>query len=102
LGCALAWDLRSLLLLRLIGGLGIGGSSVLGPMYIAEMAPPQCVTPYWTNRRFPQVSIRNLKQIHTATHPGATLERTSQTPNPEEARQRADLLRMLENEAEDD
>jgi sugar porter (SP) family MFS transporter len=41
LGCAFAWDLRSLLLLRLIGGLGIGGSSVLGPMYIAEMAPPQ-------------------------------------------------------------
>ena len=24
---------------RLIGGLGIGGSSVLGPVYIAELAP---------------------------------------------------------------
>ena len=26
---------------RFIGGLGIGGSSVLGPMYIAEIAPPR-------------------------------------------------------------
>jgi sugar porter (SP) family MFS transporter len=39
LGCALAWNWTSLVLFRLIGGLGIGGSSVLGPMYIAEVAP---------------------------------------------------------------
>ncbi len=39
LGCALAWDWYSLVFFRLIGGLGIGGSSVLGPMYIAEIAP---------------------------------------------------------------
>ena len=39
LGCAVAWDWYSLLFFRLIGGLGIGGSSVLGPMYIAEIAP---------------------------------------------------------------
>jgi sugar porter (SP) family MFS transporter len=39
LGCALAWDWYSLLFFRFIGGLGIGGSSVLGPMYIAEIAP---------------------------------------------------------------
>lgn len=39
LGCALAWDWYSLLFFRLIGGLGIGGSSVLGPMYIAEISP---------------------------------------------------------------
>jgi sugar porter (SP) family MFS transporter len=38
-GCALAWDWYSLVLFRFIGGLGIGGSSVLGPMYIAEIAP---------------------------------------------------------------
>jgi SP family arabinose:H+ symporter-like MFS transporter len=38
-GCALAWDWYSLIFFRLIGGLGIGGSSVLGPMYIAEIAP---------------------------------------------------------------
>lgn len=39
MGCAFAWDWYSLLLFRFIGGLGIGGSSVLGPMYIAEIAP---------------------------------------------------------------
>jgi MFS transporter, SP family, arabinose:H+ symporter len=38
-GCALAWDWYSLVIFRFIGGLGIGGSSVLGPMYIAEIAP---------------------------------------------------------------
>jgi MFS family permease len=40
LGCAFAWNIESLLAFRFIGGLGIGGSSVLGPMYIAEIAPP--------------------------------------------------------------
>ena len=39
LGCALAWNWPSLLVFRVIGGLGIGGSSVLGPVYIAELAP---------------------------------------------------------------
>ncbi|HUO30339.1 MAG TPA: sugar porter family MFS transporter, partial [Bryobacteraceae bacterium] len=39
LGCAFAWDWYSLVVFRFIGGLGIGGSSVLGPMYIAEIAP---------------------------------------------------------------
>jgi sugar porter (SP) family MFS transporter len=39
LGCAFAWGWYSLVLFRFIGGLGIGGSSVLGPMYIAEIAP---------------------------------------------------------------
>jgi sugar porter (SP) family MFS transporter len=39
IGCALAWNWSSLILFRFIGGLGIGGSSVLGPMYIAEIAP---------------------------------------------------------------
>src|ERR1700676_2654889 len=38
-GCALAWNWAALLLFRFVGGLGIGGSSVLGPMYIAEIAP---------------------------------------------------------------
>src|SRR5438105_8372324 len=39
LGCAVAWNWYSLVTFRFIGGLGIGGSSVLGPMYIAEIAP---------------------------------------------------------------
>lgn len=39
LGCAFAWDWYSLVLFRFIGGLAIGGSSVLGPMYIAEISP---------------------------------------------------------------
>jgi SP family arabinose:H+ symporter-like MFS transporter len=38
-GCALAWNWSSLVFFRFVGGLGIGGSSVLGPMYIAEIAP---------------------------------------------------------------
>ena len=40
LGCAFAWNLWALDFFRFIGGIGIGGSSVLGPMYIAELAPP--------------------------------------------------------------
>ncbi len=39
LGCAFAWNWYVLLAARFIGGLGIGGSSVLGPVYIAELAP---------------------------------------------------------------
>jgi len=39
LGCAFAPDWYSLIFFRFIGGLGIGGSSVLGPMYIAEISP---------------------------------------------------------------
>jgi sugar porter (SP) family MFS transporter len=39
LGCAAAWNWPAVVVFRFIGGLGIGGSSVLGPMYIAEIAP---------------------------------------------------------------
>lgn len=39
MGCAFAWSWSALVIFRFIGGLGIGGSSVLGPMYIAEIAP---------------------------------------------------------------
>lgn len=38
-GCAFAWNWPLLILFRVIGGLAIGGSSVLGPMYIAEISP---------------------------------------------------------------
>jgi sugar porter (SP) family MFS transporter len=40
-GCAFAWSWPALLVFRFIGGLGIGGSSVLGPVYLAEIAPAQ-------------------------------------------------------------
>jgi sugar porter (SP) family MFS transporter len=39
LGSALAWSWPALMVFRFIGGLGIGASSVLGPVYIAELAP---------------------------------------------------------------
>jgi MFS transporter, SP family, arabinose:H+ symporter len=39
LGCAFAPNWDALVIFRFIGGLAIGGSSVLGPMYIAEIAP---------------------------------------------------------------
>jgi SP family arabinose:H+ symporter-like MFS transporter len=38
-GCAFAWGWSSFLVFRFIGGLGIGASSVLGPVYIAELSP---------------------------------------------------------------
>lgn len=39
LGCALAWDWYSFVAFRFLGGLGIGGASVVTPMYIAEISP---------------------------------------------------------------
>jgi SP family arabinose:H+ symporter-like MFS transporter len=39
IGCAFAWNWDVLMISRFVGGLGIGGSSVLGPVYIAELAP---------------------------------------------------------------
>lgn len=39
LGCAFALNWWMLVVFRVVGGLAIGGSSVLGPMYIAEIAP---------------------------------------------------------------
>ena len=38
-GSALAWDWFSFLFFRFIGGLGVGGASVVSPMYIAEISP---------------------------------------------------------------
>ena len=39
LGCALAQSWISFILFRFLGGLSVGASSVVGPMYIAEIAP---------------------------------------------------------------
>jgi sugar porter (SP) family MFS transporter len=38
-GSALAWDWNSFVLFRFLGGLGVGGASVVSPMYIAEISP---------------------------------------------------------------
>lgn len=38
-GSALAWDTASFVIFRFIGGLGVGGSSVVSPMYVAEISP---------------------------------------------------------------
>jgi sugar porter (SP) family MFS transporter len=40
-GCGFAWDWYSLLIFRLVGGLAIGGASVVAPLYIAEISPPR-------------------------------------------------------------
>ncbi len=39
IGCALAWSWASLLFFRFVGGIGIGGASVVSPMYVAEISP---------------------------------------------------------------
>lgn len=38
-GCAFAWDWYSLLFFRWIGGVAVGGTSVVSPVYITEIAP---------------------------------------------------------------
>ena len=38
-GCSAAWNLHSFLAFRFIGGIAIGGSSVLAPVYISEIVP---------------------------------------------------------------
>jgi sugar porter (SP) family MFS transporter len=39
LGCALAWNLASFVSFRFLGGLAVGGASVVAPVYIAELSP---------------------------------------------------------------
>jgi sugar porter (SP) family MFS transporter len=39
LGCALAWGFWPLITFRIIGGIAVGASSVLGPLYLAEISP---------------------------------------------------------------
>lgn len=41
LGTGLATNLTWFVLFRFIGGIAVGGSSVLSPMYISEIAPPE-------------------------------------------------------------
>ncbi|MGC3952924.1 MAG: sugar porter family MFS transporter [Propionicimonas sp.] len=39
LACGLAWDIWSLTVFRLVGGLAVGAASVIAPAYIAEVSP---------------------------------------------------------------
>ena len=39
LGCAAAWNWWSFIFFRFLGGLAVGGASVVSPMYIAEISP---------------------------------------------------------------
>ena len=39
IGCAGAWDWYSFMFFRFVGGLAVGGASVVSPMYIAEISP---------------------------------------------------------------
>lgn len=41
IGSAVAWDANAFVLFRWLGGLGVGASSVVAPMYIAEISPPK-------------------------------------------------------------
>jgi sugar porter (SP) family MFS transporter len=41
IGCALCWSIESFYVFRFIGGLAIGASSVLAPVYISEIAPAE-------------------------------------------------------------
>lgn len=38
--CGLAWDVWSFIIARFLGGVGIGVSTVVAPLYISEIAPP--------------------------------------------------------------
>ncbi|WP_374360064.1 sugar porter family MFS transporter [Pseudoduganella danionis] len=40
LGCALANDVTTFIIARFIGGIGIGVSTIVAPLYISEIAPP--------------------------------------------------------------
>ena len=41
LGSAFPWNWTSFLFFRFIGGIGVGGASVVSPLYTAEIAPPK-------------------------------------------------------------
>lgn len=45
LGCAFSWSWFTFMVFRFVAGMAIGTSSVVGPMYIAEVAPA-----YWRGR----------------------------------------------------
>ena len=41
IGSAFPWDWYSFIFFRFLGGIGVGGASVVSPLYTAEIAPPK-------------------------------------------------------------
>jgi MFS transporter, SP family, xylose:H+ symportor len=41
-GCAFAWGWWPFMIFRFVGGIAVGGASVVSPMYIAEISPAYC------------------------------------------------------------
>lgn len=41
LGCAFAWNWYALIFFRFLGGVAVGGASVVSPLYITEIAPAE-------------------------------------------------------------
>ena len=75
-GCAFAWGWWSFMIFRFIGGLGIGASSVLGPVYIAELAPAKwrgrLVAAFQFNVVFGIMAAYTSNYVIRTMHLGAT------------------------------
>lgn len=72
IGCAFAPGWFWLLLARFIGGLGVGGTSVVGPVYIAELAPAR-----WRGRMVGLFQINVVLGVLMAYLSNFLLERAS-------------------------
>ncbi len=72
LGCALAPGWIWLLLARFVGGLGVGGTSVVGPVYVAELAPAR-----WRGRMVGLFQINVVLGVLLAYLSNFLLERAS-------------------------
>jgi sugar porter (SP) family MFS transporter len=71
-GCAIAPGWIWLLLARFVGGLGVGGTSVVGPVYVAELAPAQ-----WRGRMVGLFQINIVIGVLLAYLSNFLLERVS-------------------------
>ena len=66
LGAAFAWDLPSFLVFRFRTGIAIGGSSVLAPVYIAEVAPAASAALEAGRRRAARIRVSRAIVFHSA------------------------------------
>jgi SP family arabinose:H+ symporter-like MFS transporter len=72
LGCALTPGWHCLLVARFIGGIGVGGTSVVGPVYVAELAPAK-----WRGRMVGLFQIHIVLGVLLAYFSNYLLERAS-------------------------